>query len=291
LAGGITLVPLIDHLSIFDLASAGAVGFQQWAVIEGIAAACTCEIESALDAAVSPGYDTLNRAWLASALLVLRGFSAHIAPACSSYSWGVIAGHRTRTAPSFHEQLQEEGVDDAVNRPKHDLPHFKGGILDFHLSILVHDARRTDAVNADDAAWIRQHFDAYDQLAANSQAFRFALESAYDWRFAKDPRIAVARLWSGIEALFGIKTELVFRISLACASLLEPRGLPRKAFFEDVKRLYNLRSKAVHGQEIAERDMASAMNESFDLLRRLLLLSIELGHSISEADIDEALFL
>jgi len=58
-----------------------------------------------------------------------------------------------------------------------------------------------------------------------------------------------------------------------------------------VKRLYNLRSRAVHGQDIPERDMASAMNDSFDLLRRLLLLSIELGHSISEADIDDAVFL
>ncbi len=56
---------------MFDLAAAGAVGFRAWATLEPISPLCTCEIEAARDSDVVPGYDTLNRAWLASALLVL----------------------------------------------------------------------------------------------------------------------------------------------------------------------------------------------------------------------------
>jgi len=290
IAGGITLVPLQKHLSVFDLAAAGAVGFRQWSVLEGIAAACTCEIESALDAAVLPGYDTLNRAWLASALLVLRGFSSHIAPACSGYSWNTIAGHQERSAPLFHEQLQEEGVRAAVFQPRADLPPFRGGMLDFHLQILVHRSRRSDPVNADDAAWLREHFEPFNSLASNDESFRFALQAAHDWRFAKDPRVAVARLWSGIEALFGTGSELVFRISLYCASVLEPRGHARHALFEHVKALYNLRSKVVHGQSLPDKQIQQATDDSFELLSRLLLRIIEIGHTIGLEDLNQAVF-
>src|SRR5207253_1658013 len=87
MASGLTLRALEAPLSVFDLAAAGAVGFREWAVLEPFAAACTAELESAADAATSPGYDALNRAWLASALLNLRGFTGHLSLACSAYSW------------------------------------------------------------------------------------------------------------------------------------------------------------------------------------------------------------
>ena len=72
LAPGVSLRPLEQPLSVFDVACAGAVGFRGWAVLEPVAPGCCSEIESAKDAAILPGYDTLNRAWLASTLLVLR---------------------------------------------------------------------------------------------------------------------------------------------------------------------------------------------------------------------------
>src|SRR5262245_43619859 len=78
LAPGVSLRPLENPISVFDLAAVGAVGFQGWAVLEPVAPTCRSEIESAKDAAILPGYDTLNRAWLASTLLVLRGFTQHL---------------------------------------------------------------------------------------------------------------------------------------------------------------------------------------------------------------------
>jgi hypothetical protein len=290
LAPGLSLVPLDSPLSVFDLAAAGAVGFREWAVLEPVSPACTCEIETAKDSDVTPGYDTLNRAWLASALLVLRGFSRHLGVACSSYSWNLIAGHQKRTSHIFQEQALREGVEAAIYKPTRDLPPFKGNLLDFHARFLVDRDARTDPVSRNDAAWISAHFETFNRLASESEAFRLALEAAIDWRYAKDPRVAVGRIWSGIEAVFGITCELLYRISGLCASLLEERGQRRKARFQAVKRLYGLRSKAVHGESLPQEQLVSAMNDSNRLLRELLLLTIERGHVLGADDFDDALF-
>jgi hypothetical protein len=290
LAPGVSLRPLEQPLSVFDLASAGAAGFRGWAVLEPMAPGCCCEIESAKDAATLPGYDALGRGWLASALLVLRGFTRHLCVACSSFSWDIIAGHQKQTSHVFQQQLRQEGAEAAVYRSKRDLPRFQGNLLDFHLTLLTNKDARTDEVSVDDAAWIHEHFHVFNKLAAESQAFQFALEAATDWRFAKDARSSVARLWSGIEAVFGITSELVYRISLLAACLLAERGDTRKAKFEEVKKLYALRSKVVHGEQLTEEKVASALNDSYHLLADLLLLSINKGHVLGQEDFDRAVF-
>lgn len=129
-------------------------------------------------------------------------------------------------------------MEAAVFKSRRDLPPFSGHLLEFHLHLLVNRDARVDGVGVDDATWISAHFDTFNRLASESAAFRMGLEAAIDWRYAKEPRAAVARLWAGIEALFGISSELVYRISLLSASLLEPRGERRKARFDAVKKLY-----------------------------------------------------
>ncbi len=290
LAPGVSLRPLASPLTVFDLTAAGGVGFRKWSILEPVAANCTCEIESAKDSDVTPGYDTLHRAWLASALLVLRGFTRHTCVACSEYSWSTIAGHQARTSGVFKQQMAQEGVDAAVFESKRALPPFRGDLLDFHLQIIVDSDSRPDAVQRDDVQWIQEHFNTFNALAASSGAFRFALEASVDWRYGKDPRAAISRLWAGIEAVFGISSELVYRISLLSASLLAVRGSARREKFAQVKKLYGLRSKAVHGVELPEAKIQEAVNGSYALLRDLLLLSIEKGHPLGKEDFDAAVF-
>jgi len=236
------------------------------------------------------GYDTLNRAWLSTALLVLRGFTRLWGVACSGYSWNTIAGHQIRHSEDFHHQLLVEGVEKAVFEPRESLPPFKGNLLDYHLSCFTDEDSREDGPNSEDALWIRENFEPFDRMAAESESFRLALEAAVDWRFAKEPRSAVARLWGGIEAIFGVSSELVFRIALYSACLLSLRGRLRQAKFEEVKKLYGLRSKIVHGERLAEERITQAMSDSFHLLRDLLLLAVKNGHPISGGDIDRAVF-
>lgn len=111
-----------------------------------------------------------------------------------------------------------------------------------------------------------------------------------DWRYAKEPRSAVARLWGGIEALFEVNQELVFRISLLSACLLEPRGPRRKRKFDAVKALYSGRSKIVHGEPMDENKVVEILSESFDLLRSLLLVAVEKGRVPTKSDLDDVLF-
>jgi hypothetical protein len=130
---------------------------------------------------------------------------------------GLAIGHGCRSSgrgsASFKQQLADEGIDAAIHRPKHDFPPLKENILDFHARLLVEKDARTDPVSSADAAWIAAHFDIFNQLASTSEAFRLALEAAIDWWYAKEPRLAVGRIWTEIEAVFGVSTELVYRIS------------------------------------------------------------------------------
>lgn len=265
LAPGLSLRPLEPPLDVFTLAAAGAVGFKGWAALEQFGQGLTCEIESAMDADITPGYDTLNRAWLANCLLVLRGFTKQWGVACSGYSWNLISR-------------------------KQSLTRFCGNLLDYHISCFADFSCRNDAPTAEDSAWIQQHFDIFNRLACDNEPFRFALEAANDWRFAKEPRSAVARVWGGIEALFGISSELVYRISLFSACLLAERGEARKRKFDEVKRLYGLRSKVVHGEKLAEDKIFQALSDSFHLLRDLILVAVERGKPITATDIDDAIF-
>lgn len=290
LGHGLTLRKLESPISVFDLAAAGAVGFHEWAVLEPMVSGCFCEIESLGDYAKTPGYDTLNRAWLVSTMLKLLGFGKHLCLACSSYSWNIIAGYQKRTKHIFFDQMIDEGVEAAVYNSKRKLPDFEGGLLDYHIKFFVEKDKRNDAFNKEDELWIKQNFEILNNLAANSNKFRFALEAATDWRHSKDLRAAIARIWSGIEAIFGIKSELVYRISLLASSVLIERGQHRKNKFDEIKRLYGIRSKAVHGEALPEEVLIKGMNDSYELLRDLLFWIIAKGCPPTQKDFDKAVF-
>jgi len=274
-APGLTLRRIPDKLTVFDLAAAGSVGFREWALLEPILPTCTVELESAKEAAVVPGYDHLNRGWLISSLLLLRGFGEHLAVACASYSWLQIAGHQKRTSGSFHEQLRNQGVLKAIYRPIASLPEFSGGLLDFHVRLITLREFTARPVTVEDAKWLQEHFDAFNELCTANRPFRLALEALADCRYSQNSRVAIARLWSGIESLFSVSAELVYRISIVGASLLTDRGKERIEKFSQLKKLYGLRSKAVHGEHLSDESLADAVDQSFALLRDLLLVALK----------------
>jgi hypothetical protein len=284
LGSSVTISRLFFPLSVFDLAALGAAGFREWATLEPLAPAATAEIVSNTNAAVLPGYNALNKCWLASAILVLRGFAHHICPAVSSYSWNLIAGHQKQTSHLFTQQLKEEGIKKAIHKSRRALPAFDGALLDYHLKILIPEKIRRDAFSSTEADWVARHFEIFNRLASESERFRFALEASIDWRYSKDARSALARIWSGIESLFNINTELVYRISLLAATVLAPRGKERTNAFRNIKNLYGIRSKAVHGEPLTEDKLLQALYGSFELLRHLILDAITLGRVRSEDD-------
>jgi hypothetical protein len=284
LGSSLVISRLFFPLSVFDLAAVGAAGFRQWATLEPLAPMATAEIVSSTNDVVVPGFDALNKCWLVSALLILRGFARLVCPAASAYSWNLIAVHQKQTSHVFRRQLKKEGVEKAVHESQRALPPFQGELLDYHLKILVPKNIRNDAFNAEEAAWISEHFEIFNHLAAKDERFRFALEAAVDWRYSKDVRSALVRIWSGIESLFKINTELVYRISLLAATIRAPRGRDRINAFRNIKSLYGIRSKAVHGEPLTDDKLTKGLHDSFELLRHLILDAITLGRVRSEDD-------
>lgn len=283
LAPGIGLLPLPYPLDVFDLAALGAVGFREWAALEPFIRGCACEIKSALDSATEPGLDTLNRAWLAVALLVLQGFTSAKGIAVSRYRWQDVP------IPGSSASWIEP-VDPSKRRARTDLPPFQGGLLDLHFRMLS-AGDQPQEVSAACTDWLAEAFPVANVLVAENPSFYLALQAATDWRFAADARSAIARLWSGIEAIFGVSSELVFRISLLGASLTEPRGESRLSRFQEIKKLYGLRSKAVHGDKLSDDKMSEAMLGSLALLRDLLILTLSRGRALTQEDFDKAVFL
>ena len=83
--------------------------------------------------------------------------------------------------------------------------------------------------------------------------------------------MAIARLWVGIEAMLNINTELSYRIALYASTVLEERGEARKMRFHDIKKLYSMRSRAVHGDPMTDEDLITTIEKSFRLLKELII--------------------
>jgi hypothetical protein len=275
---------LVNPLSVWDLAAAGSVGFREWAVLEPFANLATSEIISPVSAACVPGYDAANKCWLASSLFVIRGFSRHLCLASSSYSWNCIAGSQRLPPAMAGDQPADEEAKAVICEARASLPPFRGQLLDYHLRLFVPGECRSIPVNYQEAEWVAAHLARFNLLASKEERFRFALEAAVDWRYARDPRAAVARIWAGIESLLAINAELVYRVSLCAATVLAPRGPERIAAFWRVKALYGLRSKAVHGEPLSDERLFAGLHDSFDVLRALLLDVVHRGALRGEVD-------
>ena len=90
------------------------------------------------------------------------------------------------------------------------------------------------------------------------------------------PRVQLAILWSGIEALFNASTEISFRISLYIANFLANDTAEAKITFEKIKKLYSSRSAAVHGGKL-KGDINEIVSDSAILLNRIIRCCAEQG--------------
>jgi len=259
-------------ISVFDLAAAGAEGFREWVLLEPISSSCRFEIIS-LNEGINSGYDVLNRAWLLNTLFVLRKKLKANFIACSAYSWNEIAGYQKR---SLGNDLK--------------LAPFRGNLLDFHTKIIQLPKLESSKINEPDIEWIKNHYEIANSLAAGNDNFRFALETINSWRYAKDVKSSIAIIWAAIESIVGVSSEIVFRLSLNISSLLENRGEVRINKFNQIKKLYGLRSKVVHGSELKPNQIGMAIEESFLLLSDLVNYMIEKNKIITKTDFERAVF-
>ncbi|MCL2644948.1 MAG: HEPN domain-containing protein [Betaproteobacteria bacterium] len=154
----------------------------------------------------------------------------------------------------------------------------------------------------EDISWIEKHYKAASFLLSKAlppnigdESYYNAVHclSSYHWHPASDVGLAI--LWSGIEGLFKAKSEIAFKLSLYIARFLAPESKEeQRLLFEQVKKLYNLRSEAVHGAAKSDTNkimaspegvctvfgkgkMRQAVEESAELLRRLVRKCAEIA--------------
>lgn len=142
--------------------------------------------------------------------------------------------------------------------------HFRGGVTSKY------------TLTSDDISWLNENFSNARTLL-DIDRFQDAVRARSSYNWHPNPRAKLAVLWSGIEGLFDIQGETVFKLSLYAAKFLEPNDREEaKLILSRIKKLYKSRSSAVHGSKI-KGDLNDLVSESSILLERLLRKCIELG--------------
>ncbi len=196
--------------------------------------------------------DPENIAWLTATLLRLRNFEYLTCPICSNLPMSRLVEAKDGSLMVYPVEFGRGRLQPETDDAKEDL----GEILD--------------------QQWIRYYLPVLINLNNEDQRFFFALHSYDASRFAEDVRFALAILWSGIESLFAKGgMEGSFKMGAAWASFLEPHGPGRNALRKEIAKLYNVRSKAVHGQPLEKLKPVDVLKRTRDLLRQTLCKLLE----------------
>jgi hypothetical protein len=97
------------------------------------------------------------------------------------------------------------------------------------------------------------------------------------------------QLWSGIECLFKVSSEITRTLAMYSALLLEQGDADlRYGLFKEVKKAYGIRSKVVHGSNVSSEALEGAYLHASALLAKLLSKCVELSHVPSTEELDRA---
>lgn len=145
-------------------------------------------------------------------------------------------------------------------------------ITNYELRALLSDIYN---ISEEDELWLEKYYKtAYKLLEKDS--FQTAVHTMASYRWHSVPRVQLAVIWSGIESLFNVNTEVSFRISLYIANFLGENEAQAQQIFKQVRKMYSSRSAAVHGNKTKD-NLESAVEESANLLTRMLRRCAELN--------------
>ncbi len=140
-------------------------------------------------------------------------------------------------------------------------------ITNYHLCDLSGQVHK---INEIEAQWLEKYVPTGRKLLEEPR-FQNAIHCLCSFRWHPHPRVQLAILWSGIEGIFNIDSELVFRLSIYISRYLSPENNDEKIrLFSLVKQLYKQRSRAVHGSEMKNEENKKAVEETAFLLRNLV---------------------
>ncbi len=150
------------------------------------------------------------------------------------------------------------------------------------------DLGEPSTVSASDLAWVKDNLGKVLELNKQTR-FNIALDALCSYLHTERDRMKAAQLWVGIEAIFEVQFEISYRLPLLAALLLQPRGEDCKQLRNHIKKLYNERSKAIHGQEF--KNAKEHVHKVRKLLAQLLTKIIEDGHLPTKQDFDDLVLM
>jgi hypothetical protein len=104
------------------------------------------------------------------------------------------------------------------------------------------------------------------------------------YMFELDVRIML--LWAGIEGLLSVDAELNRRLALYAALLFEGTPEEKAEYFDQVRKAYGIRSRAVHGGRADRKKLEGGYDAASSILIRLLARCVELGRVPTPAELD-----
>jgi len=136
---------------------------------------------------------------------------------------------------------------------------------------------KTHDLTHDDILWLEKHF-ANGIKLLEQNPFTVAVHSMATYKWHSLPRVQLAIIWAGIEALFAVSNEIAFRLSLNVSKFLSSPDSADEThhLFKVVKKLYGIRSKAVHGDKIKAGE-SKAVCDSAELLHKLIIKIVEIN--------------
>lgn len=155
----------------------------------------------------------------------------------------------------------------------------------------VPQARRIDdgvVVSQQDFEWAAKSLVPIAELL-KVPAFHVAVDALTTHPHLLSPRMMVASIWSGIEAILGVGTELRYRLSLSIAVLLEPRGPDRTRAYKTVMKMYDTRSKAVHGAKLSDSQLIDHLKAARRLLSVMVCGIVDRRHVPTQDDLERML--
>jgi hypothetical protein len=137
-------------------------------------------------------------------------------------------------------------------------------------------------------SWVLDNWEAAVDLQACSPEFRLALATLDTAQTIPNSAMSLVALWGALEAIFAPhKAELKFRVSALLAAYLTPRGDLRVEKQKTIARLYDVRSRAAHGQPKHGGDDVVA---TMELLRMAIIRMIEGRRVPTASDLETLLF-
>ena len=134
-------------------------------------------------------------------------------------------------------------------------------------------------LKSQDVDWLKKYYcKAHALLGDATNVYSVAVHAMATYRWHTLPRVQLAILWSGIEALFvDVKAELSFRLAMCIALFLSGEDKKRAVqMYDEVRALYKDRSSAVHGSELKTKKK-NPVSESAQLLLKLIRKCAETG--------------